>query len=563
MRIIFALIGIFLCVETNAVERVLDFHSTIRIGADGGLAVTERISVQAEGREIQRGILRDFPTDYRDRFGNRVNVPFEVWRVTRNGEPESFNLERLSNGTRIRIGRREVLLSPGVHTYEIQYRTARQVGFFDKHDELYWNVNGNGWTFAFDHITAEVHLPSPVPAGDIKVEATTGAQDAQGSDYAAQTRDGAAAFRSTRPFPPYSGMTIVVAFPKGIVTPPGFLERVGEFLGDNKGILAAVLGYAVLLAFLAWRWLLVGRDPRAGPKVPRYEAPPGIGPAGVRYVDQMAYDHRCTTAMLLGLGSRGFLKIRQRGGGYEVEATGKKVDWLVGEERLAALLPAPGKPVLIGGAYNPVVQDAAAHAFKALERYFAERMFSTNYGSVGVGFVIGLGVFLVLLLAGLPVFALVIAVVLMVGTLFFFLKIMPAYSVEGRKLQDAIEGLRQYLTVAEADELRRMKAPPQTAEEFAKFLPYAVALDVETTWADRFAATLGLAAVSAAVAGYYSSDSSFSASGFSSSISGMDNTVSSASTPPGSSSGSSGSSGGGGRGGSSGGGGGGGGGSGW
>src|SRR5204863_3303551 len=76
----------------------------------------------------------------------------------------------------------------------------------------------------------------------------------------------------------------------------------------------------------------------------------------------------------------------------------------------------------------------------------------------------------------------------MVAILFLFKMWLPAYSVEGRKLEDAIVGLRQYLSIAEADELRRYKAPPQTAQEFAKFLPYAVALDVEKPRADRFAA---------------------------------------------------------------------------
>ncbi len=524
-------------------ERVLDFHSTVRIGADGTLAVTERIAVQAEGKEIRRGILHDFPTDYRDRYGNRVKVPFEVQRVRRNGEPETFNLERLANGTRIRIGRGDVLLPSGVHTYEIQYRSARQIGFFDKHDELYWNVNGNGWTFAFDHITAEVHLPSPVPAGELKVEAYTGPQGAQGRDYAAQTRDGAAALRSTKAFPPYNGMTIVVAFPKGIVTPPTLFQRVSDFFHNNKGILAAALGFGALLAFLWWRWSLVGRDPRAGPKYPRYEVPPGIGPAGVRYVDTMAYDYRCTAAMLLGLGSRGFLKIRQIGGGYELERT--------------------GKPVMIGSQYNAGFQHAQAAAAAEMELYFGARMFSTNRGVIGVGCLIMGASFALMVVLDTPGVAFGIAVALMAATLYLFAKIMPAYSVEGRKLQDAIEGLRQYLSVAEADELARMKAPPQTREEFAKYLPYAVALDVEKTWADRFAATLGVAAVSAAVADYYSSSTNDSTSvgSFGDSLSGLGATISSASTPPASSSGSSssGSSGGG----SSGRGGGGGGGSGW
>jgi uncharacterized membrane protein len=103
-----------------------------------------------------------------------------------------------------------------------------------------------------------------------------------------------------------------------------------------------------------------------------------------------------------------------------------------------------------------------------------------------------------------------------------------------------------------------MQAPPQTLAEFSKFLPYAFALGVERTWADRFAATLGSAAVAEAVSDFYrdTSGGSFSPSRFASSLSGMSSAISAASTPPGSRSGSSG-------GGSSGGGGGGGGGGGW
>ena len=130
-------------------------------------------------------------------------------------------------------------------------------------------------------------------------------------------------------------------------------------------------------------------------------------------------------------------------------------------------------------------------------------------------------------------------------------------------MQDHIEGLRQYLGVAERDDLARMKAPEMTPTEFARMLPYALALDVEKTWADRFAVVLGTAAVAAAVSSYYAGDTSSwgsdSIDGLTDSFGSLDSTVSAASTAPGSQSGSSG----GGGGGSSGGGGGGGGGGGW
>ena len=562
-RLLLALL--FAAAPAAAQERVLEFHSDLRIGAGGDLHVTERIVVQAEGREIKRGIFRDFPTDYRDRLGARVKVPFEVLAVSRNGATEPWTLQKLSNGARVRIGSANRMLPRGRHEYEIIYRTARQLGFFGKHDELYWNVNGNGWVFPMDRISAEVKLPEPVPADRIRVEAYTGPQGARGRDYAAETRDGGASFATTRALPARQGLTIVVEFPKGVVPEPSFLQRLKWWFGDNRPVLTGVAGLALLLAFLWWRWVLVGRDPRAGPAFPRYEAPPGMGPAEVRFIDRMQYDAQCFAAGLLGLGARGFLRIRDLGEGYELERTGQDVDWLPGERTLAGLMRGPGKPTYIGKTHNPGVQITLETHKRELAQRYEEKLFSRNRGSHGAAIVIAVVTVVAMMMQDSPVSAIFAIAILMVAVLVLFARWLPAYSAEGRKLQDRIQGLRQYLGVAEKDDLARMKAPPQTAEEFAKFLPYAVALGVEKTWADRFAATLGLAAVAAAVAGYYSSSAGggmFSGGGIGASIGGIAATVSSAATPPGSSSGGS-SGGGGGGGGGSGGGGGGGGGGGW
>jgi hypothetical protein len=559
-----ALVLLALALPALAQERVVDFHSDIRIARDGTLTVTERIDVQVEGREIKRGILRDFPTDYRDRRGARVTVPFEVLRVTRNGAAEAWRQERLSNGERVRIGNAAVMLPAGRHVYEISYRTARQVGFFDKHDELYWNVNGNGWTFAMDRISADVALPTAVPADKLQLEAYTGPQGARDREYAAQARDGAASFHTTRALGAYQGLTIVVAFPKGIVAQPGVLTRLGWWLGDNKGAAAGVGALVALFAFLWWRWNLVGRDPRAGPKYPRYVAPPGLGPAGVRFIDRMKYDSKCLAAGLVGLGARGFLKIRQAGDAYLVERTGTEpAEWLPGERSLAALLPGkPGTPVALAKAHNTAVQTVSGMVERELKVMYEEKLFSRNRGSHAAGVGITVAGVAAMMMTDTP-FGLMIPVIILMGVvLAVFAKLLPAYSVEGRKLQDAIVGLRQYLAIAEKDDLARLKAPPQTAEEFTRFLPYAVALDVEDAWTRRFTQILGAAAVAAAAGHFYASGdgSGFSGSGLSNSIGGLTDTVSSAATPPGSTSGGSG---GGGGGGSSGGGGGGGGGSGW
>jgi hypothetical protein len=148
---------------------------------------------------------------------------------------------------------------------------------------------------------------------------------------------------------------------------------------------------------------------------------------------------------------------------------------------------------------------------------------------------------------------------------------LQAPTVAGRKIMDQIEGFRLYLGVAEEDRLEAMNPPDKTPELFERFLPYAIALDVENTWAKRFAGVLAAAAAtatSATVGSWYAGNQNWSNDpvGFADHLgSSLSQTIAAAATPPGTSGGGFGGSGGGGSsgGGSSGGGGGGGGGSGW
>jgi uncharacterized membrane protein len=136
---------------------------------------------------------------------------------------------------------------------------------------------------------------------------------------------------------------------------------------------------------------------------------------------------------------------------------------------------------------------------------------------------------------------------------------LKAPSRGGRQIMDQIEGFREYLGVAEEDRLNALNPPEKTPELFERFLPYAVALDVQNAWAAKFAGVLAAAGTAAATTGWYvgSRDWSSDPVSFADHLgSDLSSTISSSSTAPGSSSGS-------GGGGSSGGGGGGGGGGGW
>ncbi len=540
-------------------ERIVDFSADIAIARDGTLAVTETIVVQVEGAGIKRGIVRDFPTSYTDRAGNRVHVPFDVVAVRRDGAPEPHAIEALANGVRVRIGRADVLLDRGEHRYEIEYRTARQLGFFAAHDELYWTVTGNGWTFAIDRAHARVTLPQPVPAARLTAEAYTGPFGARGGDYTARVFDGGAEYETTRRLPPQHGLTIVLTFPKGVVVAPSTLQRAGWFVHDNVGAGVALAGVLAVWGFLYGRWNRVGRDPKPGPRFPRYEPPPSMSAAAVRFVDRMSFDSHCFAAALLGLGARGYLKIHQTGDGFALERTGRDVVFGTGEKAMAETLFGGGTRTELKKEYDPSVHAAQKALADALEHHYADVLFRRNRtplvlaGVAAVATVVGA----IALDASAPV--VIATAVALAAALLLFAYLLPAYTREGRQLKDHIDGLRLYLGVAEGESLARLQNPRLTAEEFAGKLPYALALGVEKTWADRFAAVLGAAAVAQAVSHYYvgsGAESLADVGSISASLGELGATASAAASPPGSDSGSDG-------GGSSGGGGGGGGGSGW
>jgi uncharacterized membrane protein YgcG len=166
--------------------------------------------------------------------------------------------------------------------------------------------------------------------------------------------------------------------------------------------------------------------------------------------------------------------------------------------------------------------------------------------------------------AASPLLLLIVMALIALNLVFHYLLKAPTRA--GRTVLDQIEGFRMFLSATEQDRMNRMSPVEQTPEVFEKFLPYALALDVEHAWAEQFAGVLGASAQGPSGSRgytpmwYHGSDfSQLGAAGFASSLGGsFSSAIASSSSAPGSSGG-----GGGGGGGGSGGGGGGGGGGGW
>ncbi|MGO1540334.1 MAG: DUF2207 domain-containing protein [Luteimonas sp.] len=546
-------------------ERILGYDVDISVQPDGALVITERIAVRAAGRSIRRGITREFPTRYRDRHGDRVVVDFEVLEVLRNDQPEPWFTERIANGVRVNTGDDDLLQVPAEHIYTLRYRTTRQLGFFERQDELYFNAIGHGSMFPIDRGSVAVHLPAPVPVADMLTEGFTGATGARGEGFhASLPAPGMARWELTAPLAPREGFTVVLAFPKGVVAEPGTARKLLWRLKDNRAGIVALAGLAILLFYCIRRWRLVGRDPRRGIIITRYEPPRGFSPAELRYMKRRMYDNTTFSADLLAAAVDGALTIHREDMALRADR------WTLRRNRPAApgeaadtptahlaglLLPGTDASLELHHRNSDRIQKAMGEHGKLVRRRIIPTLYQRNGGSLVVAALIAVSTIaatiLTIVFTGSGILLAIAALLATVVATVVFAFLIGAPTPAGRHLLDEIEGFRRYLGVAEKQDLQKLEGPPGSEPEldagrFERLLPYAVALDVEDAWTGKFTAAAGTAAVAAATSAisWYTASGRNAGGGDIGGLtralsSGLTSQIASASSPPGSSSGSS------------------------
>jgi len=638
MRLRLALLALALLVRpccsspaADLSERILDFHSDITLREDGTLLVRETITVNSRGSAIRHGIYRDFPTRYRDRLRNHYVVGFELLSAERDGAPEISRVTDQPNGKRIYLGDSNAVLPAGHHRYVIAYTTSRQLGFFSDHDEMYWNVTGNGWAFPIDHASATVTLPGAISGSPVSLDGFTGPLQSFARNLTSrQQPPDSYFFETTSRLRPQEGLSIVLSWKKGLIAAPTREQQVRYFFADNRVALLASLAFLVLLLYYLVVWYAVGRDPVRGVIMPLYQPPQNLSPAATRYLVRMGFDNKTFAAAILDMAVRGYLTIKEQAGSYTLYRGKANAQVLTADERQIAGVLFDGRDqlwlhnenhqligrgiaalknwlklteekvyfftngrFLIPGIVFSVVAVlglallesvsslfgtaficlwltlwsagcfvlvvSCAGAWKETFRPAGPRMLSISKALLtslfALPFLAGecLGFYFLASISSIFVTGLLIASILL-HMLFHYL--LKAPTLAGRRLLDQVDGFKMFLGEVEGDRLKRVMFPDQTPATFEKFLPFALALDVEHAWSQKFSSQLGSAGQAPGGQSYtpsfYSGPSwnGFGAAGFSSGFSGsFTSAISSASAAPGSSSGGGGSGGGGGGGG--------------
>lgn len=525
-------------VQAASNDWIIDsFQSAITIQQNGIVNVLETINVNF-GTLKKHGIYRDIPNKYYNDKNITTYADIQIESVLKNGVSEPYQQSQNGNFLRLQIGKPNQTFS-GKAEYQISYLISGILRSFSDHDELYFDVTGNGWQVPILKTSATITLPQNGITGARCFE---GEQNATEKCLATTTSQNKVDFLATRTLQAEENMSILLGFTKEMVpiltasrprtetdyntvTPLLILANIGGFLV----VTIFGIGLAMLLFFKH------GRDQKnlaTNTIVAQYSAPDKLRPAEVGTILDERADTLDVTATIVDLAARGFLTITEQekkwlfgSTDYILKKTKKSPDALLAYEKLLfERLFLDADTVKISGLEKNFYTDLALVKTALYSHVVENKYFDKNPESVRnkyAGFGIGLFITgIILCFVIIPLIGIWIGLSIFGVALLIISRYMPRRTQLGYETYIKILGFKLFIDKAENYRQQFF----ERKNMFNEILPYAIVFGN----AEKFAQAFKKLGIEPPQPDWYVSNHAFNAMLFTSNMSHFSNSFTSA-----------------------------------
>lgn len=524
--------------------RSLDVDYTLTRADDGTsrLHVVERFVAEFPETDQNHGMRRTIP----DTYNGQPLRPELVSVTDETGAPRDAEVDS-DDGTWSVTSRADGFVH-GAQTYVFTYDLSNVAWYFPKTgtEEFYWDVNGVDWGQAFGSVSATLHVDPALAASLTGAAACyVGAQGDTTTCPITLDTDAAAASVSVANVAPRQTVTLSVGF------------EPGTFAMFDSSYFASGWGWAQSGSFLAllgaFAWAIAVRrrvlrdSPGRGIVIAEYEPPAGVTPLTAAVL--LSKPSKAAPAALLELAVRGAIRIEEVPGGSRarpklravlVDPSRARQDGAEFIEGLFGENARPGAEFAFGGrntAFAQAAEDMRSWAgaelvergiYRTVRRGIRPPVVWALAATAVATVVTGALALSAQVYPAVPLTVLIVAVV--VGLVGLLLLSHRPLSPQGAEAREQLEGLRLFISWAEADRIRMLQSP-QTAERrpvdatdaaavlaiYEPLLPYAVVFGLEKQWA----AQLAVYYESTGAPLWYAGATAFNVSAFTSGVSSL------------------------------------------
>jgi uncharacterized membrane protein len=311
----FSLIIFFFFPRICHAEIIHSFDTNIAAHKNGTMDITEIINYDFGNLE-KHGIYRYIPT-----FA-KVGDLYRIYKISnvkilRDDQYEQFTTSQADEQFNIKIGNPDKTIS-GAHIYKISYSIENGIGSnYSDHDEIYWNITGNGWKIPIEKVNAKVTVD--FDAKQTSLLCFTGSLGSK--DKICNTDSGLV--KTTGILSSGEGLTIVAVypvntFPKSVLSknPP---KTIGQIVFDLiiKNYYLIYIFLNIILPIILIYWYLKHKNKkRFGPPAVNFDIPKDekgniISPALAGTIDTAKLERDDVVATLFDLAIRKYIKIEE------------------------------------------------------------------------------------------------------------------------------------------------------------------------------------------------------------------------------------------------------------
>ena len=271
----------------------------------GTLHVIEKISVVFT--DNNHGLIRAIPKKYKNQ-----SLKLHINKITSDTQaPTGYSTTTQNDNLIVRIGDPSRTVT-GSQEYTIDYTLQNVMTFYQDHDELYWDINGDQWNQPFINAQATIHLPKDLVLTDTRCyQGAYGSTSQDCSISRAKNESLKDVIVATRhELGPQQTLTAVLAFKKGYFNPVTTTEWINEHLAM---LLGTILPPLVVGVWAFRRWWKYGKDVKGrGVIVPEYEPPDNLLPAEAGTIISYKTDPKYISATIIDLAIKKHLVIIER-----------------------------------------------------------------------------------------------------------------------------------------------------------------------------------------------------------------------------------------------------------
>ena len=510
-KIIFSFLLFIFPLFCFASERIINFDVKLSLDKKARALVTEEITVNVEHKNINRGLIREIPSQ----SGRKIKVQ----SLLMDGVPHPYFTEKYGHNIEVNFGDDD-FISRGIHKYTLSYTMDNAVIFGKDFNEVYWNVTGNSWAFPIDNASFRLTLPEGSEVINEGISLYTGGYRSKQSDA---KQSGHLFFKTTKPLYPGQGFTVSVPFKNPNIKQP---------LGDK--IKAFILKYippalcVILMIYYLITWFRFGKDPKHDGAV-LYAPPNNISPALAGYILKRKFSLRLLSAAFVSLAVKEKIKISKKGSSVEIRQIGDAEPEKAEEENAVIKCIGSSKVLQLNGKYQAKVKNCADKVTTSLHKQgciYIEKNYKFIIFPIFIMLLMQIFIFINIEawpgIMGINIFAMLLsfafallsvninwqlkaymAIMILsfwpilfsrVEEIYFLISLILAipYAVymdnaspEGRKLYLDLLAFKKYIEKAEKHRTE-LSNPEDKLKIFADYLPYAYAFGIQSKWIKNF-----------------------------------------------------------------------------